>query len=121
MVDYANPHDKNSGDARVVKAAICAGFYPQVLRVENPASKYAKVIGGAFETSEGQGIPKLFERTQGRVFVHPSSVNAGVTKFDTGARLATSTQSPALTLGLATRWYHDSRWLLLRMCWKAEV
>lgn len=84
MVDYNDPHDRNSGDARIVKAAICAGFYPQILRVENPASKYAKVLGGAFETSEGQGIPKLFERTQGRVFVHPSSVNMGVTKFDTG-------------------------------------
>eukprot|EP00892_Ulva_mutabilis_P005050 jgi/Ulvmu1/2917/UM148_0001.1 len=83
-VDYSDPHDRNSSDARVVKAAICAGFYPQILRVENPASKYAKVAGGAFETDQGHGIPKLFERAQGRVFVHPSSVNAGVTKFDTG-------------------------------------
>lgn len=86
-IDYSDYHDKNSGDARVVKAAICAGFYPQILRVENPASKYAKVAGGAFETDEGHGIPKLFERTQGRVFVHPASVNAGVTKFDTGEHL----------------------------------
>lgn len=38
--------------------------------------------GGAVESEEGAGIPKLFERSQGRVFVHPSSINFSVTKYD---------------------------------------
>jgi ATP-dependent RNA helicase DHX57 len=36
------------------------------------------------ESEEGAGIPKLFERSRGRVFVHPSSINFSVTKYDTG-------------------------------------
>lgn len=40
--------------------------------------------GGAVENDEGVGIPKLFERSRGRVFVHPSSINFTVTKYETG-------------------------------------
>lgn len=40
--------------------------------------------GGAVENDEGVGIPKLFERAKGRVFVHPSSIIFSVTKYDTG-------------------------------------
>lgn len=36
------------------------------------------------ENDEGAGIPKLFERSRGRVFVHPSSINFSATKYDTG-------------------------------------
>lgn len=36
------------------------------------------------ENDEGAGIPKLFERAKGRVFVHPSSINFPVTKYETG-------------------------------------
>lgn len=35
------------------------------------------------ESGEGAGIPKLFERHKGRVFVHPGSINHPVTKYDT--------------------------------------
>jgi ATP-dependent RNA helicase DHX57 len=35
--------DEFSWNARIVKAALVAGFYPRVLRVETPAQKYAKV------------------------------------------------------------------------------
>lgn len=82
-VDYAEQHDANAEDARLVKAAVCAGFYPQVLRVDNPLPKYTQVAGGAVET-DGKGVPKLFERGKGRVFVHPSSINMQSHKFETG-------------------------------------
>lgn len=45
VVDYEEYYDANSGDARIVKAAICAGFYPQILRVENPPPKFTKLAG----------------------------------------------------------------------------
>lgn len=47
MVDYEDMHDANSQEARIVKAGICAGFYPQILRVENPLPKFTKVAGAA--------------------------------------------------------------------------
>ena len=40
--------DEHAGNARIVKAALCAGFYPSVLRVEHPPAKYKNVEGGAF-------------------------------------------------------------------------
>lgn len=46
-MDYGDVHDANSKEARIVKAGICAGFYPQILRVENPAPKFTKVAGAA--------------------------------------------------------------------------
>lgn len=82
-VDYADAHDTNADDARLVKAAVCAGFYPQVLRVDNPMPTFSKTHGGAFE-SDSKGVPKVFERTQGRVFMHPTSVNMAANKFETG-------------------------------------
>lgn len=82
-VDYNDPHDKNAEDARLVKAALTAGFYPQILRVDNPLPKYTQVSGGAVET-DSKGVPKLLERVKGRVFVHPSSINMHTSKFETG-------------------------------------
>ena len=80
---YGEP-DEYAGHARVVKAALASGFYPQLLRVENPAAKFQKVDGGAFETEGPGGKVKLFDRERGRVFIHPSSINFSVGKFESG-------------------------------------
>jgi len=80
---YGEP-DEYAGHARVVKAALASGFYPQLLRVENPAARFKKVDGGAFETEGPGGKVKLFDRERGRVFLHPSSINFNVGKFESG-------------------------------------
>lgn len=80
---YGQP-DEYAGHAKVVKAALASGFYPQLLRVQNPAAQFQKVHGGAFET-EGSGAKvKLFDRKRGRVFIHPSSINFATGKFESG-------------------------------------
>lgn len=43
--------DEYAGNARVIKAALCAGFYPSILRVEHPAAKFKSVEGGAFQVN----------------------------------------------------------------------
>jgi ATP-dependent RNA helicase DHX57 len=83
-LEHGEP-DEYAGHARVVKAAIASGLYPQLLRVENPAAQFQKVHGGAFETEAvSGGKVKLFDRERGRVFIHPSSVNFPVGKFESG-------------------------------------
>ena len=47
--------DEHAGNARIVKAALCAGFYPSVLRVEHPPAKYKNVKGGAFAVRQKTG------------------------------------------------------------------
>ena len=83
-LEHGEP-DEYASHARVVKAAIASGLYPQLLRVENPAAQFQKVHGGAFETEAvSGGKVKLFDRERGRVFIHPSSVNFPVGKFESG-------------------------------------
>ncbi|PRW33164.1 P-loop containing nucleoside triphosphate hydrolase isoform A [Chlorella sorokiniana] len=76
--------DEHSSNARTVKATLCCGFYPQLLRVEHPAAKYTKVHGGAVEIENEPHKIKFFDRERGRVFLHPSSVNFSCGKFESG-------------------------------------
>jgi ATP-dependent RNA helicase DHX57 len=118
---------------RVIKAALAAGFYPSLLRVDHPPARFRATEGGAvqvrvyaYDPSEhwqqqrctlctpaarllGCGLPatvaqpqrcnmfsataqvessavqvKFFERTKGRVFHHPASVNFDCGRFESG-------------------------------------
>jgi HrpA-like RNA helicase len=78
----AGTPDSNSRSKRIVKAALCAGFYPNVARIEHPRTKYVTTAGGAKEKkNEGHQV-RFFTRDLGRVFIHPTSVNFGVGKFE---------------------------------------
>ena len=57
--------DDASGNARIVKAALCAGFYPSVLRVEHPAAVFAETHGGALEKDADPARLKFFDRRRG--------------------------------------------------------
>jgi len=57
--------DEYAGHAKVVKAALASGFYPQLIRVENPVAQFTKVQGGAIETEGSAGKVKFFEREKG--------------------------------------------------------
>lgn len=37
----------NESNSRIIKAVLCAGFYPNVVRVKHPEAKYVKTEGGA--------------------------------------------------------------------------
>ena len=47
-------------DYNVLKAALCAGMYPNVVRVQLPEKRYQEVNGGAFEKSSAAREIKLF-------------------------------------------------------------
>jgi len=58
----------NSGNLKLVKAILCAGLYPNVAKIEHHRT---------FKRP-----PKLYTQEDGRVFLHPKSVNAEVTVFE---------------------------------------
>ena len=86
--------DEYSGNARVIKAAICAGagpvsdamrmqplhspvpdcldgwtgFYPNILRVDHPPAVFKEVLGGAMETDSAPARLRFFDRTKGMMF-----------------------------------------------------
>ena len=73
---------RNAGSARVVKAALCAGLYPHVVRVEHPKQQYTATLSGAVDKASDAKQLKLFTREDGRVFLHPSSVQFNTGRFE---------------------------------------
>jgi ATP-dependent RNA helicase DHX57 len=72
----------NSGKGRLIKAAVCAGFYPNIVRVNLPEKRYIKTEHGAVEKQgDAKGV-RYFVQSGERVFVHPSSVNFSVGKYE---------------------------------------
>ncbi|GIL84569.1 hypothetical protein Vretifemale_13233, partial [Volvox reticuliferus] len=80
----AAPANRNAANARFVKASLCAGFYPSVLRVQHPPTKYKEVHGGTEEADADPRDVKFFDRARGRVFIHPGSLLFTVGKFESG-------------------------------------
>ena len=77
--------DAASHSARVVKAALCAGFAPAgLLRVEAPAQKFKAALGGAIEVDADPSSLKFRDEKGARVFLHPSSLCFPCGRFDSG-------------------------------------
>ena len=77
--------DAASHSARVVKAALCAGFAPHgLLRVEAPADKYAATIDGAMRVDADPRDLRFRDERGSRIFLHPSSVCFACGRFDSG-------------------------------------
>jgi len=74
--------DSNSDVTRVIKAALVAGFYPHVVRVKHPQTKYTQTTSGAVaKIADGREL-KYYSKDLGRVFLHPTSVNFHCGKYE---------------------------------------
>lgn len=91
--------NENAGAPRIIKAALCAGLYANVVRVVYPEQKYFQSAHGAFteahdakkiryfirqrETQESSPDTSFNGRPRDeRVFLHPSSSNFTQTQYD---------------------------------------
>jgi len=82
--------DAASHSARVVKAALCAGFAPGgLLRVEHPVDKYAATLGGAVRVDAPARSLRFRDERGSRVFIHPASICFSAGRFDSGWLVAT--------------------------------
>ncbi|XP_057836975.1 DExH-box ATP-dependent RNA helicase DExH1 isoform X1 [Cryptomeria japonica] len=77
-----NDLNENSSNVRVVKAVICAGFYPNIVRVRHPEKKYVQTESGTISKVASANELRFFTKLDGRVFLHPSSVNFPVGYFE---------------------------------------
>ena len=77
--------DLFSHSARVVKAALCAGFSPMgLLRVEHPADKFAKTLSGSVPVDADPKALRFRGERGERVFLSPGSVCFDCGKFESG-------------------------------------
>lgn len=77
-----NGFDSNAKSIRVVKAVICAGFYPNIVRVLHPEKTYVQTEGGTVAKVAAARELRFFTKADGRVFLHPASVNFSIGKFE---------------------------------------
>lgn len=74
-----NSHSRNE---RVIQAVICAGMYPNIVRLDMP-QKYMKVNGGTVAVAANSKDIKMRGQSMERMFLHPESVNFDEGNYDT--------------------------------------
>jgi ATP-dependent RNA helicase DHX57 len=83
--DYESVSDEdnvNSNNQAVVTAVICAGLYPNVIRVEAPRENYVQTAHGVVAVDREAKEFRFYLREENRrVFLHPSSVNFRQNRF----------------------------------------
>eukprot|EP00744_Colponema_vietnamica_P019666 GILI01027856.1.p1 GENE.GILI01027856.1~~GILI01027856.1.p1 ORF type:complete len:343 (+),score=104.72 GILI01027856.1:82-1110(+) len=68
---------------KVVLGAVAAGLYPNVISVRRPERKYIQINDGAVIPRDHTARElKMFTQDDGRVFIHPASVNFDVGEYD---------------------------------------
>uniref|UniRef100_A0AAV1SZW2 RNA helicase n=1 Tax=Peronospora matthiolae TaxID=2874970 RepID=A0AAV1SZW2_9STRA len=83
-----NDLDQNSDSPRIIKAALCAGLYANVVEVVYPEQKYFQSAHGVVEGDHNAKQIRYFVRSTAeaghreRVFLHPSSCNFSQTNYD---------------------------------------
>jgi ATP-dependent RNA helicase DHX57 len=100
-LDESSTCNRNCRKSKVLSAAICAGFYPQLARVLKPPKKYVETMGSAFAKETEAHELKLYipekpddgfdmskctddnvdKRGLQKVWIHPSSINSNETSF----------------------------------------
>eukprot|EP00111_Clytia_hemisphaerica_P005132 TCONS_00014777-protein len=64
-----------SNNTKLVKAVMCAGLYPHVIKIVPPHNQYKK-------PNQPSRPPKLYTEQYGRVKIHPKSVNEKETNYE---------------------------------------
>ncbi|XJO78792.1 hypothetical protein BDV3_003177 [Batrachochytrium dendrobatidis] len=82
-------------DPNIVKAVIVAGLYPNIARIRFPEKQYEQIAHGTVAIDSRARDIHYFTKDDGRVFIHPSSINFETTKYQYGhlafnRKLATS-------------------------------
>ncbi|KNC69813.1 hypothetical protein SARC_17669, partial [Sphaeroforma arctica JP610] len=62
----------------VLKALLVAGLYPNIVRIAHPKDTYHQVGGGTILKENNAKDLRFFDHINGRVFIHPSSVNFSI-------------------------------------------
>ncbi|KAF0707039.1 hypothetical protein AaE_013799 [Aphanomyces astaci] len=78
--------NQHSANPKVIKAALTAGLYGNVLQVVYPEQKYYESANGVLAAAHDAKAIRFFirklDKTTERVFIHPSSVNFTRSQFE---------------------------------------
>lgn len=71
-------YNTNSDNLRLVKAIICAGLYPNIIRVENPSASLAAAASKNGKNDRNKATLKFYTKKNEEVAIHPSSTLFGL-------------------------------------------
>ncbi|PVI02964.1 P-loop containing nucleoside triphosphate hydrolase protein [Periconia macrospinosa] len=78
-------YNAQNANTPLIRALIAGSFNPQIARIQLPDKKFAPSIAGAVELDPEARAIKYFNNTNGRVFVHPSSILFSSQTFSSNA------------------------------------
>jgi hypothetical protein len=77
----SDAYNSNAKNLRVIKSALFAGLYPNLITIKIPEQRYTETAHGNIAIDPEASELKFYTDKE-RVFIHPSSVNSGVGKFE---------------------------------------
>ena len=60
---------------KILQACLCAGLYPNVIKIQPPHKSYTKIAAGTIEKQAKVQEFKFYTKDKKRVFLHPGSLN----------------------------------------------
>ena len=119
-----SPCNINIAKPKLVSAAVCAGLYPQALRILRPPKRFEEVMGGAFEKETSSKEIKLYVPEASREFgkvaddsvgdilpvlsADPSNPRTGGASLTSEEALETGTSDDIDTTGMFRAYVHPS-------------
>ncbi|KAF7714291.1 DEAD/DEAH box DNA/RNA helicase [Penicillium ucsense] len=76
--------NRNSSNKNLLRALIAGAFQPQIAQISFPDKKFASSVTGTVEVDPDARTIKYFNRENGRVFIHPSSILFSAQGYPTG-------------------------------------
>jgi ATP-dependent RNA helicase DHX57 len=71
----------NGENTNLIKAIILGGLWPRVARIALPKATFDRVAAGTVQREHVAKELKIFDKDEGRVFLHPSSVLFGIASY----------------------------------------
>lgn len=101
------PLDTNSGNINLLRALLLASLWPSIARVDQPTAKYnASTSGAVLKEAQAKEL-HYYDESDGRVFLHPSSMLFHATKYKTNY-VVTFAKSASGAAGQARTYLRDA-------------
>ncbi|XP_037072381.1 putative ATP-dependent RNA helicase DHX57 [Pollicipes pollicipes] len=82
VLQATGPELNDNESNRLLSALLCAALYPNLVKVLTPEATYTKSEGGVMAKDTKHAELKFKTKEDGYVFIHPVSVNAKVSRFE---------------------------------------
>jgi len=77
--EYYNINNKNY---KIIKAILCAGLYPNIVKIKIPETRYHQTASGSVASLNEVRELKFVLKSKEQVYIHPKSVNFSQSEYE---------------------------------------